>query len=49
MQNLKVFKKICSQSYLPNVVLLTTMWGESAQQIALQEAREHQLKTNDNF
>jgi hypothetical protein len=49
MQNLKMFKKMCGQSCLPNVVLMTTMWGGSREQLALQEARELQLKTSDDF
>lgn len=49
MQNLKMFKKMCGESCLPNVVLLTTMWGGDAEQLALQDSREHQLKTSDEF
>ncbi len=49
LKNLQMFKKMCGQSCLPNVVLLTTMWGGSTEQLALQEAREQELKTEDAF
>jgi len=49
VQNLRMFKKMCGQSCLPNVVLLTTMWGGSTQQVSIQEAREMELKSQDEF
>ena len=29
--------------------MLTTMWGGSPEQVALQQERENELKTNDEF
>lgn len=49
MLNLKMFKKMCGPSCLPNVILLTTMWGGSPEQMALQNAREQELKTSNEF
>ena len=47
--NLKMFKKMCGEDCLPNVVLLTTMWGGSEEQIRLQQARELELISDNKL
>jgi hypothetical protein len=46
-QNFKMFKELCGENALKNVVIVTTMWSEVTQ--ATGADREVQLKTNDKF
>jgi hypothetical protein len=47
--NLNMFKKLCGERCLPNVVLATTMWSTNPQEKAEQEQREVELITNNGF
>jgi len=52
IKNLNMLQKLCGTQSLPNVVLVTTMWGELQQQtggIAAGERREEELKKTDLF
>lgn len=46
-KNLAVFTKLCGDGFLPNVVLVTTMWKTGMEREY--EARENQLRTNVNL
>ena len=49
MTNLRMFRELCGENCLRNVILLTTMWSGSANDISLQEERERQLITDNDF
>ncbi len=52
LKNLQMFKALCGEASLPNVVLVTTMWnmlGQSADSYDSGVRRENELKTNDHF
>ena len=42
-----MFRKLCGESTLMNVIILTNMWGEVSREIG--EAREQELATKDMF
>ena len=42
-----MFRQLCGESTLRNVVILTNMWGEVSREIG--EAREHELATKEMF
>ena len=42
-----MFRKLCGESTLKNVIILTNMWGEVSREIG--EAREQELATKDMF
>ncbi|KAF9563217.1 hypothetical protein CPC08DRAFT_335459 [Agrocybe pediades] len=46
-RNFKLFRELCGESTLKNVVILTNMWGEVSLEVG--EARENELKTQDLF
>ncbi|KAF9267985.1 P-loop containing nucleoside triphosphate hydrolase protein [Marasmius fiardii PR-910] len=46
-RNFKMFKELCGESTLKNVVLVTNMWGEVSQDVG--EARESELVREDKF
>ncbi|KIM24360.1 hypothetical protein M408DRAFT_57700, partial [Serendipita vermifera MAFF 305830] len=46
-RNFQVFRELCGDDTLANVVIVTNMWGEVTQ--ALGNKREHQLETDDKF
>lgn len=46
-RNFKMFRKLCGDTALQNVVIVTNMWGEVTPDVG--EAREEQLKTRDIF
>ena len=46
-RNFNMFRKLCGDETLKNVLIVTTMWGLVDPQVG--EAREEQLKTNDTF
>jgi len=46
-RNFKLFRELCGESTLKNVVILTNMWGEVNLEVG--EAREAELKTQDLF
>ncbi|PPQ95244.1 hypothetical protein CVT26_014935 [Gymnopilus dilepis] len=46
-RNFKMFRQLCGESTLKNVVILTNMWGEVDKKVG--EAREHELATQDMF
>ena len=43
-RNFKMFRELCGDSTLKNVILVTNMWGEVSKEVG--EAREEQLTTN---
>jgi hypothetical protein len=43
----KVFQQLCGDLALRNVVIATNMWGQVSQELG--EAREHKLRTSDEF
>jgi chromosome segregation ATPase len=43
-RNFKMFRELCGDSTLKNVILVTNMWGEVTKEVG--EAREEQLTTN---
>jgi hypothetical protein len=43
-RNFKMFRELCGDSTLKNVILVTNMWGEVSQEVG--ETREEQLITN---
>jgi hypothetical protein len=43
-RNFKMFRELCGDSTLKNVILVTNMWGEVSQEV--RETREEQLITN---
>ena len=47
MRNLKMFRKLCGESTLRNVVVVTNMWGEVDPKVG--DAREVELMTDDIF
>ena len=48
MKNIKMFRKLCGDSALPNAVVVTNMWGEvNPREVG--EAREAELKNKDAF
>ncbi|KAF9260260.1 P-loop containing nucleoside triphosphate hydrolase protein, partial [Marasmius fiardii PR-910] len=47
IRNFKMFRKLCGESTLKNVLIVTNMWGEVSQKIG--EARELELKSDDMF
>jgi hypothetical protein len=46
-RNFKMFRELCGDSTLKNVVIVTNMWGEVSSGVA--EARERELATDDMF
>jgi hypothetical protein len=46
-RNFKMFRELCGDSSLKNVVILTNMWGEVSLQVG--EAREAELAREDKF
>jgi hypothetical protein len=46
-RNFKMFRQLCGDSTLQNVVVLTNMWGEVTREIG--EAREAELASQDIF
>ncbi|CAA7260918.1 unnamed protein product [Cyclocybe aegerita] len=46
-RNFKMFRELCGESTLKNVVILTNMWGEVSREVG--EAREEELATQDMF
>ena len=46
-RNFNMFRKLCRDETLRNVLIVTTMWGLVDAQVG--EAREEELKTNDIF
>ncbi|KAF8910601.1 P-loop containing nucleoside triphosphate hydrolase protein [Gymnopilus junonius] len=46
-RNFKMFRQLCGENSLKNVVILTNMWGEVGREVG--EAREHELATEDIF
>jgi len=46
-RNFKMFRQLCGDSSLRNVVIVTNMWGEVSKEIG--EAREQELITQDIF
>ena len=46
-RNFKMFRQLCGESSLRNVVIVTNMWGEVSKEIG--EAREQELITQDIF
>ncbi|KAF9260101.1 hypothetical protein L218DRAFT_974435 [Marasmius fiardii PR-910] len=46
-RNFKMFRQLCGEETLKNVVIATTMWSNVSQNVG--EARELELKTNDSF
>lgn len=52
MRNLRMFKKLCGEDNLGNIVLATTMWsliGESEAEQQNAARRENELRTKENF
>ena len=52
VKNLNMLQKLCGAQSLPNIVLVTTMWGELQKQtggIDAGKRREEELKTTDLF
>lgn len=47
MQNFKMFRELCGDDTLKDVVIVTHMWGEVSWEIG--EAREAKLASNDLF
>ncbi|KAK7033302.1 hypothetical protein R3P38DRAFT_3504057 [Favolaschia claudopus] len=47
MRNLKMFRQLCGEQALRNVVIVTTMWGDVAREVG--EAREKQLASDEHF
>ncbi|KAF8910600.1 P-loop containing nucleoside triphosphate hydrolase protein [Gymnopilus junonius] len=46
-RNFKMFRQLCGESSLKNVVILTNMWGEVSREVG--EAREDELASKDMF
>ncbi|KAJ7096526.1 P-loop containing nucleoside triphosphate hydrolase protein [Mycena belliarum] len=46
-RNFKMFRQLCGESSLKNVVIVTTMWGEVGLEVG--EAREAELASDDRF
>ncbi|TFK29014.1 hypothetical protein FA15DRAFT_583185 [Coprinopsis marcescibilis] len=46
-KNFRMFRKLCGESTLKNVIIVTNMWGNVEQEIG--EAREAELATQDEF
>jgi hypothetical protein len=46
-RNFKMFRELCGNSTLENVVIVTSRWGEASSQIG--EARERELSTDEMF
>jgi hypothetical protein len=46
-RNFKMFRQLCGDSTLKNVVIVTNMWGEVSKEIGI--ARESELANNDKF
>ena len=46
-RNFKMFRKLCGDGTLKNVVIVTNMWGEVSEEIGV--ARESELAKNDKF
>jgi hypothetical protein len=46
-RNFKMFRQLCGDSTLKNVVIVTNMWGEVSQEVG--NAREHELEHEDLF
>lgn len=47
MKNFRVFRKLCGDDTLRNVVIVTNMWGEVP--VDRGEQRERELETQDDF
>jgi hypothetical protein len=46
-RNFRMFRKLCGEQSLKNVVIVTNMWGDVAPEVG--EVREAELATQDNF
>jgi hypothetical protein len=46
-RNFKMFRQLCGESTLRNVVIVTNMWGEVGREVG--EAREAELGSDDRF
>ncbi|KAJ6532001.1 P-loop containing nucleoside triphosphate hydrolase protein [Mycena capillaripes] len=46
-RNFKMFRQLCGESTLRNVVIVTNMWGEVGREVG--EAREAELASDDRF
>ncbi|KAF8896188.1 P-loop containing nucleoside triphosphate hydrolase protein [Infundibulicybe gibba] len=46
-RNFKMFRELCGEDTLKNVIILTNMWGEVSREVG--EARESELATRDIF
>jgi hypothetical protein len=46
-RNFRMFRELCGDSSLKNVVILTNMWGEVSKEVG--EARERELASDDLF
>lgn len=46
-RNFKMFRHLCGESALKNVVIVTNMWGEVSKEVG--EAREDELATDELF
>lgn len=46
-RNFKMFRQLCGESTLRNVVIVTNMWGEVKREVG--EAREAELRSDDRF
>lgn len=47
LKNFKMFRRLCGEQTLRNVVIVTNMWGEVDRQLG--EQREHELATQQDF
>ncbi|KAJ3509700.1 hypothetical protein NMY22_g16206 [Coprinellus aureogranulatus] len=47
LKNFKTFRKLCGESTLRNVIIVTNMWGEVTPQLGAQ--REHELSSSEDF
>src|SRR5688572_18581441 len=46
-RNFKMFRRLCGDSTLKNVIIVTNMWGQVPKEVG--EARETELATQDLF
>lgn len=49
LTTLEMFRQLCGDNYLPNVVLATTMWSEHEADLPKQLLREEELKVSHLF
>lgn len=47
MKNLKMFREMCGEKALKNVIIVTNMWGLVDPEVGM--AREHELRTDESF